>query len=289
MILSCDCGKPFNSCTCVEPIKFKGGCECPKERKIPAIERKFIYAQRFLRLGRIGGVDRMESERLTKRLERKEQNQMRADNPTQKVHVPSTTQTRRGLSSQAVVDSIPQNHPTLKFSASSQMRLALTSTATTSARFGVSDRATAAIVSSVLHDIGLVTEEDTVHVVDKSKIRRERQKISSDLKKTQITEIEGLYYDGRKDETAFVDNINSKRYRKTRLEEHISLIAEPGPIYVAHVAPKSGKAKDKAESIVSYFVEKGIDTTKLKVLGADGEPTNTGWQGGSMREIELKL
>ena len=171
---------------------------------------------------------------------------MRVDNPTQKVHVPSTTQTRRGLSLQAVVDSIPQNHPTLEFSASSQMRLALTSTATTSARFGVSDRATAAIVSSVLHDIGLVTvtEEDTMHVVDKSKIRREWQKISSDLKKTQITEIEGLYYDGRKDDTAFVDNINSKRYRKTRLEEHISLIAEPGSIYVACLLYTSPSPRD---------------------------------------------
>ena len=58
----------------------------------------------------------------------------------------------------------------------SQMRSKLTSTALVSDRFGVSDRATAAIASSVLHDLGMICEKDSSLVIDKSKIRREKQK-----------------------------------------------------------------------------------------------------------------
>lgn len=42
---------------------------------------------------------------------------------------------------------------------SSQMRFNLTSTALVSDRFGVSNRATAAIASSVLHDLGMISEK----------------------------------------------------------------------------------------------------------------------------------
>lgn len=59
----------------------------------------------------------------------------------------------------------------------SQMRVKLQSTALLSDRFGLSNRATAAIRSSVLHDVGLVSEGDTSLVItDKSKIRREKKK-----------------------------------------------------------------------------------------------------------------
>lgn len=57
------------------------------------------------------------------------------------------------------------------------MRISLKATALTSDRYGVSDRATAAIASSILQDIGLITESDTSHVVDKSKVRREKAMI----------------------------------------------------------------------------------------------------------------
>lgn len=52
----------------------------------------------------------------------------------------------------------------------SQMRVSLTATTLASSHFGVSDRATAAIATSVLQDMGLVSEEDKSLAIDDSKI-----------------------------------------------------------------------------------------------------------------------
>ena len=52
------------------------------------------------------------------------------------------------------------------------MRIIMKNTALTSDRYGLSDRATAAITSCVLKDFGIVTNYDHSLVVDKNKIRR---------------------------------------------------------------------------------------------------------------------
>ncbi|GBO28287.1 hypothetical protein AVEN_137681-1, partial [Araneus ventricosus] len=59
-------------------------------------------------------------------------------------------------------------------SKSSQMRLGLPSTAVVGDRFGVSDRAVAAIASSVLHDVGPITSNNSDLVVDNNKLRTEK-------------------------------------------------------------------------------------------------------------------
>ncbi|GBM12303.1 hypothetical protein AVEN_155302-1 [Araneus ventricosus] len=59
---------------------------------------------------------------------------------------------------------------------SSQMRLVLPSTPVVGDRCGVSDRAVAAIASSVLHDVGLITSNNSDLVVDENKLRREKLK-----------------------------------------------------------------------------------------------------------------
>ncbi|GBM35605.1 hypothetical protein AVEN_121049-1 [Araneus ventricosus] len=56
------------------------------------------------------------------------------------------------------------------------MRYGLPSTAVAGDRFGVSDRDVAAIVSSVLHDVGLITSNNSDLVVDGNKLRREKAK-----------------------------------------------------------------------------------------------------------------
>ncbi|GBL74488.1 hypothetical protein AVEN_235427-1 [Araneus ventricosus] len=55
-------------------------------------------------------------------------------------------------------------------------RIGLHSTTVVGDRFGVSDRAVAAIASSVLHDVGLITSNHSDLVVDKNKLRREKPK-----------------------------------------------------------------------------------------------------------------
>ena len=66
-------------------------------------------------------------------------------------------------------------------SKSSQMRVGLRSTAMVIDRFGVSERTVVAIASSDLHDVGLITRNNSDFVVDKKKLRREKIKYRKNL------------------------------------------------------------------------------------------------------------
>ncbi|GBN74152.1 hypothetical protein AVEN_249883-1 [Araneus ventricosus] len=72
-------------------------------------------------------------------------------------------------------------------------------------RFGISDRAGAAIVSAALQDVGIISESNVLNVVDRNKIRRERTKSRTTLLSQVIKDYGhdqfGLYLDGRKDRT----------------------------------------------------------------------------------------
>ncbi|GBN37398.1 hypothetical protein AVEN_62098-1 [Araneus ventricosus] len=112
---------------------------------------------------------------------------------------------------------------------SSQMRLGLPSTAVVGDRFGVSDRAVAAIASSVLHDVGLITSNNSYLVVDENKLRKEKAKVRNDLKFQALSEaqtlpLKGLYFDGRKDSTLIEERVDTKRYTRKAKEERLCLI-----------------------------------------------------------------
>jgi hypothetical protein len=64
----------------------------------------------------------------------------------------------------------------------------------------VSDRSAAIIVSSVLQDVGIVSKDTTAKVIDRSKLRRERRKVRSQLQSTttQMMSLDGIYFDGGK-------------------------------------------------------------------------------------------
>ncbi|GBN83756.1 hypothetical protein AVEN_141238-1 [Araneus ventricosus] len=106
-----------------------------------------------------------------------------------------------------------------------QMRIQIKFTALLSDRYGVSDRATATIASSVLHDVGLITDSDVSHVIDKNKIRREKQNVRVEFcSKSDEFPLQGLYLDGRKDDALVIDLAHSKRFRRVKKEERYSLI-----------------------------------------------------------------
>ncbi|GBM53353.1 hypothetical protein AVEN_165030-1 [Araneus ventricosus] len=69
-------------------------------------------------------------------------------------------------------------------------------------RFGISDRAGAAIVSAALQDVGITSESNVLNVVDRNKIRRGRTKARTTLLSEVIKDYDhdqfGLYFDGRK-------------------------------------------------------------------------------------------
>ncbi|GBM96881.1 hypothetical protein AVEN_44395-1 [Araneus ventricosus] len=110
-------------------------------------------------------------------------------------------------------------------------------------RFGISDRAGAAIVSAVLQDVGIISESNVLNVVDRNKIRRGRTKARTTLLSQVIKDYDhgqfGLYFEGRKDRTlSMKDN-----RRKVIIGEHIRLVKEPGSEYIGHVSVNFRRAK----------------------------------------------
>lgn len=150
-------------------------------------------------------------------------------------------------------------------------------------RFGVSDRVGAAITTSVLQDLGIVSERESSYVVDRSKVRRAREKSRNNFSSSTIqNSIFGLYFDGRKDKTFhMLDN-----RRQVIIEEHIVLIGEPGASYIGHAVPKSGRASDVVMSMWN-FIEN--HTNDMCAIGCDGTNINTGKRGGVITLLEQRL
>ena len=72
------------------------------------------------------------------------------------------------------------------------------------------DRAAAAIASNVLVDIGIITEDDQTCLIDRSKPKREREKCRQEIQKEEqqnFTFVNAIYFDGRKDATQMIVQI----------------------------------------------------------------------------------
>ncbi|GBO14632.1 hypothetical protein AVEN_97833-1 [Araneus ventricosus] len=120
-------------------------------------------------------------------------------------------------------------------------------------RFGISDRAGAAIVSAA-QDVGIISESNVLNVADRNKIRRGRTKARTTLLSQVIKDYDhdqfGLYFDGRKDRTLSMDN-----NRRMVIKEHISLVKEPGSEYIGHVSVNFGRAQIIGNNIYSFFCQ----------------------------------
>lgn len=258
------------SCKC----KSFDSCNCEKSNKIPLKERDFLLDQR--------------TNRNTDYLSRKRQQEVyqekhRAESlPVISVSVRSEVLCAPSTSKLLEVPHEPEIAQ--KF----QKLNDLSAIAKTLDRFGVSDRAGAAIVSATLQNVGLISEDNLSNVVDRNKIRRARQKQRTDLTEAPLTfegDNFGLYFDGRKDKTLTMEESR----RKTIVQEHISLLKEPGSEYMGHISLTSGKATIISQNIAEFLETKNIDCDKLIVVGCDGTVVNTGSKGGVIRCLERKL
>lgn len=100
-------------------------------------------------------------------------------------------------------------------------------------RYGVSDRAGAAIASSVLQSSTAVAE-----VIDKNKLRHKRSKTRKlTAEEGKIVHLQALYFDGRKNNALTVLEKDRKKYRRTIIKEHISLLSEPDSKFLGYIAP----------------------------------------------------
>src|SRR6218665_2399199 len=123
------------------------------------------------------------------------------------------------------------------------------------------------------------------------KIRRERRENRKEFQQNSDqfdhSGIEGIFFVVRKDQTLTqVIGVNNKYHRKTLMEEHISIVAEPGSSYFSHTTPQSGSSKDITESLVASLKELNAKTQNLKVVGCDGTNVSTGHTAGVIRRLE---
>lgn len=164
-----------------------------------------------------------------------------------------------------------------------QNTAALTNTALAADRYGLSNRAVAALINAFQTDIGRVTTGESALLVDPKKVWRERNRVRQESAQSRANQqssgaLKALYFDGRHDETSAGPGAGMVQ------EEHVAVVAEPGSEYVSHFTPASGRALDQVNELVNIAAAHNSD---IRVLGCDGAAVNTGTSGGVCRLFEL--
>ncbi|KAK2578324.1 hypothetical protein KPH14_012625 [Odynerus spinipes] len=243
----------------------------------------------------IGAVDKEETSKIQKRLERK----------IQKSSVTMKNDLQRTSGSSVWLPQLPPDEPkrcqnlksevSVDFSepsTSSRKRntLSLPSVARVCDRYGLSSRSAAAVTSAVLQDVGIITSSDTSLVIDKNKIHRALSKSRNRLQQNDnMPTIKSIYFDGRKDKTLVLEKIIDRFHRKEISEEHISILCEPGSVYLGHVTPTSSTGKGISDSLMNFIRINDWELQEIVCVGCDGTATNTGCKGGAIRYLEQQL
>jgi hypothetical protein len=294
-------------------------CSCSKDMKIPVKELVFINSQRK-KVGsvgqhQIGLPDLPEHRRQTKKQTRQEDELRRISEYKQKRKEELTLQPNEVISSDEDEEptdvtgeefedplNIPWDDSDVPSTSSTSQynTLQLRNVALQSIRYCVGVRATAAITTAAFLDAGLITEGDRRLVVDHNKVRRAQEKVMKSLDeefhaRCQVGNIECIFFDGRQDSTKVLlqaDN-SSHQFPSIVKEEHYTVCSEPGGRYLCHFTPEKDLTKRKpAEVIANHlvdFLKKNSIDRSLQAIGGDSTNVNTGWEGGVMHWVEVKL
>ena len=161
-------------------------------------------------------------------------------------------------------------------------------------------RETAEIATAAWIDGGLINENDTSLVIDHNKVKRAQESLGKELEKEfdeniRKNGVSCLFFDGRKDSTKVMLEAEGSERQFPGLikEEHYSVCREPGGNYLFHFVPRDATETQKhaeliAEDIVNWLIEKKCDGF-LSAIGGDSTSVNTGWEGGAMHWVEMKL
>lgn len=273
---------------------------------MPEIEHAFLIDQRTERKMCIGNVDAATSKVLENRIERRKQYKKAVETTSRQtksstsIDVVSTSRERHarpdfsavsmGQNSTSDSDSSTSSEASitelsvLSQSSTSYNMMDVNNVAITADRYDVSDTATAAIVSAGFLDAGIVTKDNRILVVDRSKIRRARVALrTSSVESLQAEELHAFFFDGRKDLSL---KNQFGRVRKV-VQDHISMVREPRSLFLSHVTVDEGGARCLADTIWNRLLDKNIDTTTIKAIGCDGTNVNVGRKNGALRFLEM--
>jgi hypothetical protein len=274
-------------------------CNCPMERRVPFHEQKFLIDQRTARQMAIGPIDVTTTKINQKRLARRT-----SDNTTQyNKELPSTSKGSITLDEDVISSNFsetgadsgtnyqPPTRMNIEIARATSTEFNLKSLPVVCDRTGVSDRNAALIASSVLQDAGLINEDNSDLIIDRSRVRRARKRTRSQFQDDGVVNfpLESLFFDGRKDKTLSHDKVGTTTYKKLVTEEHVVLVQEPGSNYIGHVTPITGSARNISATIMDHFASKNIITDNIVAIGCDGTAVNTGPKGGILRLFEKHL
>ena len=272
-------------------------CTCPLSNRIPPAEIAFLRDQRGVRKMKLGGVDYEETRKRRKTASlrmRRRTNEGQGDvdqagssfidTDSSGLKIDETCQT----DSPGTTDTNDSNKDVTSESETKEYVQEandddLTNTALAADRYGLSNRAVAAIINGFQIDIGRVASGKTKLLVDPKKVWRERCRMRQSAVATRDQQhrdvgLKALYFDGRHDQTS------TGRGGDTTAEEHVAVVAEPGNEYLTHFTPISGKAIDQTNELINVTAGYG---DSVRVLGCDGAAVNTGRSGGICRLFEL--
>lgn len=158
-------------------------------------------------------------------------------------------------------------------------------------RFGVSDRVASALATSLFKDFEMKDQHGEPLIMDKSKVRREREKCRRIVlrKRFDDSSLIAFSFDGRKDDTYTREKIDSKYHSRMVKEPHLVILREPNSRLIGYARLVEESAEYKTTKLNEFFDDKNISLDALIGICTDGEPTNTGTHGGIIRRFELLL
>ena len=159
------------------------------------------------------------------------------------------------------------------FKSSTNNYTKFTNTAFVVHRYGFPSTGSAALATAVLIDYKVITKEDKSQIIEKNKIEREKARVIKEIQSSsdELHNLTGLYFDGRRDETLQQTKVGQKFHRGTIIEDHYTLISEPGSQYITQISPVTGDAAEICNTIWEYFdTEDRGELKKLLVVRCDG-------------------
>lgn len=159
-------------------------------------------------------------------------------------------------------------------------------------RYSISDRAAAALATSLLQDFDVRNKYGDAIIIDKNFIRRQRKKNRDQILNVSTSNqiLKTFSFDGKKNRVLinkkFDDNISHPRQV---FETNIVVLKEPESLYLGYVVVESEKSPEISKTLLHFFEDKHFDISNLYGVLCDGEPKNTGKNNGVIRNLENNL
>ena len=296
----CPCKCPYVKCEAVgclnaECDDYHGVlCTCLKGSKPHEHELSFLHDQRHCRLQVISDkIDKEATKKMDEAQARLKREKEKSEKETKRVNDLMEAQREANEACESFDSAEEPLQPRKKRKREDEFKAGyersstrnmqdLENTAEACDRLDMEDNKAAYLLNAYLKDLNLLTPET---IVDRKKLSRQRAKYrkkkrDEEIEKQKKDEITSIYFDGREDATLTMKSINGIPRKTVQVEEHISMVEEPGSRYLAHVTPQDGTGEEIAKSLYKTLKSIGAEKT-VKVAGNDGCLTNNGWDKGA--------